>query len=315
MLEQLRGSAARPFVLHLYTQFFRAGQTAEDSSLDAQLRSYAAAGFQIELVLRYRPDERNAAIDVPAFAAYVRRVVDRYGSSRSSSKVRFIQVTNEANVTGAPAASDGDYPGAIAALIQGMVAAKAESRQRHESQLHIGFNRSDQNNPRARLGFWDYLRRHGAQAFRSSLDWIGVDAYPDTFGTSVSGSLLPRDAAATLVRSLLMLRRRYLSRAGIVSATPLHVSENGYPTGEGRSYRQQAAVLRSEVEEVSSYRIAFNVTDYRWFDRRDADSSEPSIEGHYGLMRDDYSRKPAFAIYRSLIAALGRRSPDRPHLA
>ena len=47
------------------------------------------------------------------------------------------------------------------------------------------------------------------------------------------------------------------------------------------------------------------VTGYRWFDLRDADSSNPSFESQYGLMRDDYAPKPAFDAYRELIARLG----------
>ena len=47
------------------------------------------------------------------------------------------------------------------------------------------------------------------------------------------------------------------------------------------------------------------VTGYRWFDLRDADSASPSFESRYGLMRDDYRPKPAFAAYRDLIATLG----------
>jgi hypothetical protein len=47
------------------------------------------------------------------------------------------------------------------------------------------------------------------------------------------------------------------------------------------------------------------VTDYRWFDLRDADSASSSFEDQYGLMTDDYAPKPAFATYRSLVAKLG----------
>ena len=49
----------------------------------------------------------------------------------------------------------------------------------------------------------------------------------------------------------------------------------------------------------------FNVSDYRWFDLRDADSASGSFESHYGLLRDDYSPKPAFEAFRSLVASRG----------
>jgi hypothetical protein len=49
------------------------------------------------------------------------------------------------------------------------------------------------------------------------------------------------------------------------------------------------------------------VTSYCWFDLRDSDSSSSSFQSQYGLLRDDYSPKPAFAVYRRLVAKLTRR--------
>jgi hypothetical protein len=67
----------------------------------------------------------------------------------------------------------------------------------------------------------------------------------------------------------------------------------------------QQTVLRAAVRAVSEARVTYGVTDYRWFDLRDADTADTSFESHYGLMRDDYSPKPAFSTYRDLIARLG----------
>jgi hypothetical protein len=47
----------------------------------------------------------------------------------------------------------------------------------------------------------------------------------------------------------------------------------------------------------------YNITGFQWFDLRDADSSSLSFESQYGLMRDDYSPKPAFGAYRALVAS------------
>lgn len=38
---------------------------------------------------------------------------------------------------------------------------------------------------------------------------------------------------------------------------------------------------------------------------RDADSSNLNIFYHFGLLRDDYTPKPAFEVYCRLIAELG----------
>ena len=53
------------------------------------------------------------------------------------------------------------------------------------------------------------------------------------------------------------------------------------------------------------------MTDYRWFNLRDSVTSRPptSVSSTFatvGLLRADYTRKPAFAVYRRLIATIGR---------
>ena len=67
----------------------------------------------------------------------------------------------------------------------------------------------------------------------------------------------------------------------------------------------QEEALRAAVQAVAEVAAAQRVTGYRWFDLRDADSASSSFESRYGLMRDDYSAKPAFTAYRDLIATLG----------
>ena len=69
-LLQLRG-AARPFVLHLYDDFTRAADAkALPAWLAQQIAAYTADGFQVELVLRYRPAAPGG--DVAGFADFVR---------------------------------------------------------------------------------------------------------------------------------------------------------------------------------------------------------------------------------------------------
>jgi hypothetical protein len=38
---------------------------------------------------------------------------------------------------------------------------------------------------------------------------------------------------------------------------------------------------------------------------RDSNSGDPNFESQYGLLRDDYSPKPAFSVFQRLIAQLG----------
>ena len=48
------------------------------------------------------------------------------------------------------------------------------------------------------------------------------------------------------------------------------------------------------------------MTDYRWFNLRDNNSGGADLFSAVGLLRDDYSRKPAFASYRRAIRLHGR---------
>jgi hypothetical protein len=44
---------------------------------------------------------------------------------------------------------------------------------------------------------------------------------------------------------------------------------------------------------------------YTYFSLRDADSADPGTFHRFGLLTDDYTPKPAFAVYRKLIDGLG----------
>jgi hypothetical protein len=61
------------------------------------------------------------------------------------------------------------------------------------------------------------------------------------------------------------------------------------------------------VGAVDEFRGNYNVTDYRWFDPATIATSSANFQQQYGLLRDDYTAKPAFALYRELIGALTRR--------
>jgi hypothetical protein len=62
--------------------------------------------------------------------------------------------------------------------------------------------------------------------------------------------------------------------------------------------------MRAGISAVERARLRYNVTDYRWFDLRDADSASTSFESQYGVLQDDYSPKPAYEVFRALVAEL-----------
>jgi hypothetical protein len=291
----------RPFVLHLYASYAGQGSAEAAAQVGPEIGRYTAAGFQVELVLTYRPADRSPARDVPGYAAFVRDTVRAFGGNP-----RFVslQVTNEANIRSAPAAADGSYAGAVDALIRGVVAAKAEARRLGLQHLAVGFNWA-YSLDRAERGFWQGIGR-GGPAFRRALDWVGLDVYPGTWGPRSPGRTLASATTNTVRQALATLRNRFMRLARIPADVALHVSENGFPTGPRRTEAMQSAALAAAVAAVDASRAKYHVTDYRWFDLRDADSSSSSFENRYGLLNDDYTPKAAFDAYRRLVARLGR---------
>ena len=62
--------------------------------------------------------------------------------------------------------------------------------------------------------------------------------------------------------------------------------------------------MNAAISAINSARAQYNISGYRWFDLRDADSANPSFESQYGLIHDDYSPKAGFWTYRDLVAKL-----------
>jgi hypothetical protein len=115
---------------------------------------------------------------------------------------------------------------------------------------------------------------------------------------------------ADMAQALGVLRDCFAPKARIGPRVPIWITENGVPTGV-LSGAQQAAALRQLVVAARDYSATFNVTDYRWFNLRDSSEGPANLVGPTfssdGLLRADYSRKPAFETYRRLIKSYGRR--------
>jgi hypothetical protein len=291
-----------PLVLRLHRFFWSDGEDAVNRFLELS-RFYTDHGYLVELQLRYHPNSTQEG-DIGAWVAFVREVVDKFGSNPS---VVGIQVTNEVNLTFSKDSSDGGFNGARDALIQGVIAAKDEARRRRFDQLTVGFNWAYRGDPSTESSFWGYLRDHGGRPFVSSLDWVGLDAYPGTFFPPTEAPGRERDGMVNAFSSF----RCYLESANIPGSLPIHVEENGYPTGDSpdRSEDRQVTAMQAMVGAVQDFRGTYNISDYRWFDLRDSDSTSPNFQQRYGLLRDTYEEKPAFGAYRDLIARLSVRNP------
>ena len=298
-VRQLRPRGA-PFVLRLNRFFWSFGSAGIDR-FERLANRYTRRGYLVELQLRYHPNQEQEG-DIPRWLGFVRRVVRRFGPNE---RVVSLQVTNEVNFLPiAPDASDAGYDGAREALVRGVVTAKREVRRRGFDQLEIGFNWAYRNLPFVEEDFWGELGALGGSRFVRSLDWVGLDAYPGTFFPPVEPG--PGDFADGMVNALSTLRC-LMAIPGIPGSVPIHVEENGYPTGIGRLESEQVRAMEEMVGAVHRFRGTFNISDYRWFDLRDHRTSSANFQHHYGLLNDDYSPKPAFAVYRRLVAELSGR--------
>jgi hypothetical protein len=261
---------------------------------------FTRAGYLIELQVRYHPDAAQEG-DIAAWTEHVREVVRRFGANPG---VIALQIANEVNLTVSPDSSDGSFEGSRDALMQGVIAAKDEARRRGHDDLEIGFNWAYRTDPASEESFWRSLRDRGGPAFVDAVDWIGLDAYPGTVFPPAEPDLDGyRDGMVNGMSSM----RCFAAIPGIPPSVPMKVEENGWPTFPGRTRAMQADVLRTMVAAVHDFRGTYNVTDYRWFNLRDGDSSAPQPFQHFGLLDSDYVEKPAFEVYRGLTAALARR--------
>jgi hypothetical protein len=291
----------RPLYLRL-NRFFWSDGAAGIRRFAKLTHRYTSHGYPVELQLRYHPRPAQEG-KISHWTHFVRHVVRKFGRN---PLVVGIQVTNEVNFLPiAPDASDAAFEGAKDALIRGVETAHAVALRLGDTQLRVGFNWAYRNDPSSEQSFWSYLRDQGGTRFVRSLDWVGLDAYPGTVFPPTEP--VPGGYRDGMVNAMSVLRDCFMPIASIPRTVPIRVEENGYPTGAGRPEATQVQAMREMVGAVNRFRGTYNVTDYRWFDLRDHLTSDPNFQRHYGLLRDDYSPKPAFDVYRGLVAKLAHR--------
>ena len=296
-LARLR-APGKPFVLRL-NRFFWSDREAGFRRYLRLTRRFARDGYEIELQVRYHPDAAQEG-NLAAWRDHVREVVRRFGAIHN---VIALQIANEVNLTFSPDSSDGAYAKAPQALVQGVITAKREARRLHVGRRQrIGFNWFWRLDDKTEQRFWSALRDSGGRRFAKAVDWIGLDVYPGT----VFPAIVPEGKERLAIRQALHELRLFARVPGIPRSAPIHVEENGWPTLlPQRGYAEQARRLGRMVREVNRYRGVYGVTDYRWFNLRDADSDSNVLFQHFGLLESDYDRKPAFGVYRKLVRRLG----------
>jgi hypothetical protein len=310
-LGELR-TGRRELVLRLNRLFWADGRAGIER-FARQVDFYAAAGLRSEIQVRYHPPEGREG-DIAAWERFVRRAVRELG--RRPSVVGF-SITNEANLPISPNTSDGAYEGVVDALVRGVVVARQELRAMGRPRLDLGFNVMWRWYPQDDERFWREIGEKATPAFRRALDYVGVQVYPHLVWPP---SPLPgRSAGREVVEAVSLVRDCYMPMAGMGREVDVWVSENGYATNLGRTESGQAQSLESTLADVHAYSNDLGITDYRYFNLRDNDSTTGTdMFDAVGVLRDDYSRKPAFYVLRGAIARTGaarqRTSAPSPRL-
>ncbi|MCX4426464.1 hypothetical protein [Streptomyces mirabilis] len=283
-LDALQGDTAT-LLVRAY-QSFAATVTPLEPPTPADPETYLQRGRKLDLVLQFR----EPSGELEGWLEFVREAVRTGGPHLAS-----VQICEEPNAD-LPVV-DGSIPNVLNALVEGVVAAKQEARALGHSPA-VGFNAVPTFNPADT--FWSELGALADDRFRQSLDYVGLDFFPDVFRPIAAEQL-----AEAVTAILTAFRRSDLRKAGIPDSVAIRICENGWPTGPGRSEQQQAAVLETVVRTVAALVADLNIDGYSFFALRDADSTAEGLFHRVGLLRDDYTPKPAFETYRRLINELG----------
>lgn len=297
-LDELQGKKSS-FLVRSYIHYIGNGKIGNKTPLNPE--QYAVNGRKLDLVLMFQTEEE----DLTGWKNIIRKTITDYGPSLGS-----LQITEEANAQ--IPYMDGNFKNVRQALIDGVITAKKEIR-RQNLEVSVGFNTTPIFNPEDT--FLKEIGKLATKSFYDSLDYVGLDFFPDVFQSIEFKDL--KDAVAFVLKTF----RKNLASAGITSNIPIHVTENGWSTGPNRSYKKQTKIIETIIRNIYTLKDELNITQYELFQLRDANSSFKSNEqlenendvdvlfGNYqfGIMKDDYTPKPAFETYRDLIEELGTK--------
>jgi hypothetical protein len=242
-------------------------------------------GRKLDLVLQFREPtgEINGWLD------FIRATVRTDGTHLAT-----LQICEEPNAS--LPILDGSIPNVRQAIVQGVTAAKDEARARGHD-IAVGFNAVPTFDPADT--FWKDLGALADERFHQSLDYVGLDFFPDVFRPVPAGQL--RKAVTAVLTGF---RNTSLPQAGVSPSIPIRICENGWPTGPDRTEQHQAEVIEQVILTLAGLRQDLNITGYSLFALRDANSAGTGPFDRFGLLRDDYTPKPAFDTYRRLIQDL-----------
>ncbi|HEX6389477.1 MAG TPA: hypothetical protein VFZ89_08520 [Solirubrobacteraceae bacterium] len=292
----------KALVVHLSRLFLSDGDAAIARTA-ALADRYAALGLGVEVQIRYHPAPAQTLDD---WERFVRRAARVLAQRRA---LVALAVVNEPNLPISPNTSDGTFAGVREAIVRGVVAAREALDGAGRTGVPVGFTFAWRWLPQNDRGFWQELGRRATPAFRKALGYVGLQVYPGLVWPPVP--LPGRSAGEEVVEAAALLRTCMMPLAGLGPGVGLWVTENGYATNLARSEAGQEADLRATIGELHRVSGTLGISDYRWFNLRDNDSDGLDLFSAVGLLRDDHTRKPAYAALREQIANVGAREPKQ----
>jgi hypothetical protein len=256
----------------------------------ADPQRYAVNGRLLDLVLCFHSFEE----EILGWKEFIEQSIDEYHPYLGK-----LQITEEANVN--LPGLDGHYPASRVALVNGIVFAQSILKKMGLS-IPVGFNATPDFNPDK--SFWKEIKSLANPAFYDALGYVGLDFFPDVFRPlpNIEGEGGLESAIRYIIKQY---RLADLFQASIPEKIPIHITENGWPTGEGRSQEQQADKIEKIIRVIYSLRKELHITHYEFFALRDADSQKQDLFYQFGLLKDDYTPKKAFHVYKELIQEMG----------
>ena len=303
-VKQLDSSGA-PFIAHLYAEYYGPGSYTAAQEIGSEVQTFAKAGIEVELVLAYRPTDEVPATDVPGFVTWTKSALGSLGKY-----LTYVQVTNEANVSGSSSSNDGYYPGAENALIQGVEGAKSYIVS-HGLAVKVGFN-------------WSYIAgrrlgsvlvlpgiQTGGATFEKDVDWVGVDVYPGTWQSLPTTLSFAAGVSQVMTQAIASTRSTFMPLADAPGERSDSDHRDRLPDRPEPHLRHAAdGDCSPRWRRWSARDTTYNVSALQFFDLRDAITDTTVVADQYGLMTDQWAPKPAFAAYERADHTV-RRSNER----
>jgi len=273
------------FLVRGYIHYLGEGRLGSEAP--ENIEQYANENRQLDIVICYR----SSKYDEDDWTKSIIKIINRY-----KDKLSTIQITEEPNLKTA-FAGDGSFDNIEKALLAGVVTAKKEI-EKQQLKIKVGFNAIPSFNPADT--FWNIIGNDEFKKLREAIDYIGFDFYPDVF-RPVAPDGQPNDLEQSVVNVLRYFRNINLKTGNVPLSVPIHITENGWATGENRTYERQAEVIEKIIRTILSIKDELNIDTYEVFALRDTNTSNQNIFYQFGLLNDDYFPKPAFEIYQKLI--------------